>query len=152
MANNKKLSASVALGTLLIPLSAFAASVMVKDAPPVESTTSVTSSVPPPAETVFASQVATAADLQAACGVEGLGLVEAEAKLSITAIQQAALDALREICAQEGTPLPGKPAPEPITQTVVVANASSSPSVSQGSSEHEVEHEEESGHEAEEDE
>jgi len=148
MADNKKLSASIALGTLLIPLSAFAASVLVKDVPPVESTTtSVTSSAVPVATTGFATQTATAADLEAACGVEGLRLVQAESDLSISSIQQAALDALREICLQEGMPLPGKPAPEPVTQTVVV-NAAPSTSVSQTSSDdqsegqHEEEHEE----------
>jgi hypothetical protein len=147
MADNKKLTASIALGTLLIPLSAFAASVLIKDAPPVESTTSVTIPAVPVATTGFATQTATAADLQAACGVEGLRLVQAEVDLSISSIQQAALDALREICSQEGMPLPGKPAPEPVTQTVVV-NAAPSTSVSQTSSddqsevEHEDEHEE----------
>lgn len=139
MADRKKLPISVALGTLLIPVSAFAASVLVKDAAPVESTTSVTAPAVTQAGTGFATQTATAADLRAACGVEGLRLVDAEANLSITGLQQAALDALREICVQEGMPLPGKPAPEPVTETVIVANGASS-SATQGSSE--VEHEE----------
>jgi hypothetical protein len=157
MASNKKLSVSVALGTLLIPLSAFAASVLVKDAPPVETTTSVAAQVVAEATTDFANQTATAADLQAACGVEGLQLVAAEANSSMSAIQQAALDALREVCAQEGLPLPGKPTPEPVTQTVVVASSASSPSVSQGSSysesesEHEQDEHEEHEHEEEDD-
>jgi hypothetical protein len=147
MADNKKLTASIALGTLLIPLSAFAASVLIKDVPPVESTTSVTAPAVPQPTAGFATQTATAADLLAACGVEGLRLVQAEAEQSISSIQQAALDALREICVQEGMPLPGKPAPEPVTQTVVV-NAAPSTTVSQSSSddqsrvEHEEEHEE----------
>jgi hypothetical protein len=151
MADNKKLTTSIALGTLLIPLSAFAASVLVKDAPPVESTISVTSPAVPVAATGFATQTASAADLQAACGVEGLRLVQAETDQSISSIQQAALDALREICAQEGMPLPGKPAPEPVTQTVVVNAApsnsiSQAPSNGQSETEHEEEHEEEHEH------
>lgn len=146
MANRKGLSASVALGTLLIPLSAFAASVLVKDAAPVESSTSVASTVvEPQTDTVFAPQTASAADLEAACGEEGLRLVGAEADRSISDIQQAALDALREICVQQGMPLPGKPIPDPITQTVVVASGASAPAVSQSSpsDERELEHEEE---------
>jgi hypothetical protein len=73
--------------------------------------------------TEFAPQTATAADLEAACGELGVGMVAAEADGSITDIQQAALDALREICAQQGMPLPGKPAPPPVTQTVVLADS-----------------------------
>ncbi|HLF61988.1 MAG TPA: hypothetical protein VI980_12510 [Acidimicrobiia bacterium] len=156
MADRKGLSASVALGTLLIPLSAFAATVLVKDTPPVESSTSVsTTVVEPVTEAVFAPQTATVADLAAACGEQGLRLVEAEAGESISDIQQAALDALREICAQQGMPLPGKPIPEPITQTVVVSNAQSAPAGSPASpgEESEVkpeeEHEEEDQHEVE---
>ncbi|HLF43169.1 MAG TPA: hypothetical protein VJA46_06535 [Acidimicrobiia bacterium] len=151
MADRKGLSASVALGTLLIPLTAFAASMMVRNDPPVEPATSVTSTVvEPQVGAVFDTQTATAADLMAACGEAGLRLVATEADGSITDIQQAALDALREICAQEGLPLPGKPIPEPIVETVVVANASSGSSVAQSPNgdesgyeeEHEDEHEE----------
>jgi hypothetical protein len=65
--------------------------------------------------------------------------VDGEANGSITELQQSALDALREICAQQGMPLPGKPVPEPIVQTVV--SASSAPPVTQGSFEDESEHE-----------
>lgn len=140
------LSASVALGTLLIPLSAFAASMMVRNDAPVEPPTSVSSTVvDSPIEAVFDTQTATAADLVAACGEAGLRLVDTEADGSITGIQQAALDALREICSEQGMPLPGKPIPEPIVQTVVVANAASAPPLSQSASGDEsgYEHEEE---------
>jgi hypothetical protein len=131
MAERKGLSVSVALGTLLIPLTAFAASVMVGDGmatdpeTPVSSTVVATQVAP-----VSEGQTATAADLIAACGQAGLDLVAGEANGSITGLQQAALDALREICAQEGLPLPGKPVPEPIVQTVV--NASPAPQAAQG--------------------
>lgn len=146
MAANKKLSISIAVGTLLIPLSAFAASVLVKEAAPTEPTTSVPSRSAPQVESVFATQAASAADLAAACGVEGMRLVDAEANHSISGVQQAALDALREICAQEGRPLPGKPAPDPVTRTVVV-NASPSVSGSQGSSDDQSEVEQQEEHE-----
>jgi len=149
VADRKGLSASVALGTLLIPLTAFAASVMVGDGTAADPATTVTSTI---VETkvgpVFTSQTATAADLVAACGEAGLDLVDSEAEGSITDIQQAALDALREICAQQGMPLPGKPVPEPIVETVV-ANAASGPSVSpplfETEREYEAENEDEDG-------
>jgi hypothetical protein len=55
--------------------------------------------------------------------------VAAEAGGSIGDIAQGALDALREICAQQGMPLPGKPVPPPITQTVVLADNGPAPTV-----------------------
>ena len=141
MADRKGLSVSVALGTLLIPLTAFAASALVGDGMAAEPVTTVGSAVfATQADPGSDGQAATAADLVAACGQAGLDLVDGEANGSITELQQSALDALREICAQQGMPLPGKPVPEPIVQTVV--SASSAPPVTQGSFEDESEHEE----------
>jgi hypothetical protein len=60
---------------------------------------------------------ATAGDLRRACGRDGRALVEAEAAGTIDAVEQAALDALRPICADEGTPLAEPPAPEPVVVT-----------------------------------
>ncbi|HSK07617.1 MAG TPA: hypothetical protein VK990_08875, partial [Acidimicrobiia bacterium] len=123
------------LGLLLIPLSAYAASVLVIDRAQTEPGT------PPPAAspfstsvttTDFAIETATAADLAAACGETGMGMVAAEMDGSISDIQQAALDALREICAEQGMPLPGKPAPEPHTQTVVLADSQPAGSADSG--------------------
>jgi hypothetical protein len=113
-------SVSVILGTLLVPLSAYAASVLVFDglgsepepAAAVSTTDPVTSTVPD-----------IVADLDAACGPVGLTMVAAETEGSISEIQQVALDALREICDQEGRPLPAKPAVAPITETVVFVEA-----------------------------
>jgi hypothetical protein len=76
--------------------------------------------------TDFEIETATAADLAAACGETGMGMVAAEIEGSISAIQQAALDALREICAEQGIPLPGTPVPEPLTQTVIHADSPAS--------------------------
>lgn len=53
------------------------------------------------------------ADLEAACGPLGQELVAAEASGDIDAVQQAALDALRPICEEAGSPLPPPPAAEP---------------------------------------
>jgi hypothetical protein len=126
------------LGLLLVPLSAYAASILIGDRAQTEpeAPAPAPASAPAPLSTAmtttdFATQTATAADLGAACGETGMGMVAAEMEGSITDIQQAALDALREICAEQGMPLPGKPAPEPLTQTVVLAD--SQPTSSAGS-------------------
>jgi hypothetical protein len=108
---------------VLVPLSAYAASILVSDRIPVEPEATIPAPVATPVTvTDFAAQTASAANLEAACGDAGLGMVAAETDGSIGDIEQAALDALREICAQQGMPLPRKPVPPPITQTVVLAD------------------------------
>ena len=121
MADRKGLAVSVALGTLLIPLTAYAASVMVGDGMAADPGTPVSSTVVA-TQTPVSQQPGTAGDLVVACGQAGLDLVAGEANGSLTGLQQASLDALREICTQEGIPLPGKPVSEPIVQTVVNAS------------------------------
>ena len=129
----RSVSASVLAGMLLVPLSAYAASVLVSDRTQVEPEAAVPAPIYTPVTvTDFATQTASAADLEAACGDVGLGMVGAELDGSISDIQQAALDALREICAQQGMPLPGKPAPQPITQTVILADGQPAPSIGDG--------------------
>jgi hypothetical protein len=121
---------SVLVGLVLVPLSAYAASILVSDRMPAESEASIPAPVATPVTvTDFAAQTASAADLEAACGDAGLGMVAAEADGSIGDVEQAALDALREICAEQGMPLPGKPAPPPLTQTVVLADNGPAPAV-----------------------
>ena len=116
-------SVSVLVGLVLVPLSAYAASILVSDRIPVEPEATIPAPVATPVTvTDFAAQTASAADLEAACGDAGLGMVAAETDGSIGDIEQAALDALREICVQQGMPLPGKPVPPPITQSVVLAD------------------------------
>jgi hypothetical protein len=122
----RTVSTSMVLGLLLVPLSAFAASVLISDRAQTEpeAPAPASASLPTPVTAIdFAIQTATAADLAAACGETGMGMVAAEMDGSISDIQQAALDALREICVEQGMPLPGKPAPEPLTQTVVLAES-----------------------------
>lgn len=130
---------SLFLGLLLIPLSAVAAtalmsngggtgtdgdeaSVVVVDVPE----TTVTTTEPATSETVFVTEppTATRADLETACGSEGLELVEREAAETITDLEQAALDALRQICAEEGLEIAGPPAPPPVVRTVSVVDSS----------------------------
>lgn len=119
---------SVILGTFMIPLSALAAYAFVGPAPSVEepaSTPEASASIDP--LLVFNSGVATPEDLAAACGPSGLALVDAENNGTITDVQGAALDALREICAGQGLALPGKAVPEPIVEQIIVQTATTAP-------------------------
>ena len=75
-----------------------------------------------------ATVTATARDVRRACGRDGQALVDAEAAGTIGAVEQAALDALRPICAAEGRPLAEPPAPEPVV--VAAAQQSNLTSVS----------------------
>jgi hypothetical protein len=112
----KRLVLSLATGALLVPLSAFGASSLLSASTeepqpaPVISTTTTVGQVP-------------RADLGVACAEEGMQLVAAEAGGSITEVQRAALDALRDICAAAGMPMPGPameavPTPTTLSPTV----------------------------------
>jgi hypothetical protein len=112
---------SIIVGTLLVPLTALGA-LWLADTGRAEGTPTTASTAP--SATTVATQPLTAvdvaADLQTACGPEGLQLVSLEESGRITDVQQAALDALREVCKQQGLQLPARAAAEPIVQTVVV--------------------------------
>jgi hypothetical protein len=103
----KSLALSLALGALLVPLAAFAASALVRDASNQEPPISTTAGSADPA-TITAAPTGLA-DIGIACGEEGMQLLTAEADGSITDVQQAALDALRDICEAEGRALPASP-------------------------------------------
>ena len=109
----RSVALSVILGTLLVPLSAYAASALLDAGDVAESAIPVEPSAP--AETVVTDPPTVAADLGTACGEAGLGMVASETAGTITEMQQAALDALRGICAEQGIPLP---APEPVITSV----------------------------------
>ncbi len=68
--------------------------------------------------------------LAAACGSDGLALVDKEADGSIDAIEQAALDALRPICDEAGLTLPEAPQVAPVVQKVVVVEQVPAPATS----------------------
>jgi hypothetical protein len=121
----KSVSLSVVLGTLLVPLSAYAASSLV--AAGTEPNPETVAQGSQAAETGFTEQSAIAADLEAACGGAGLEMVAAETAGSITDLQQAALDALRQICVEQGRSLPAPHAPDPVAQNVVSAETQLSP-------------------------
>jgi hypothetical protein len=116
----KSLLVSLAVGALLIPLAAFGASSLVN--------AQVTPPAPPTVPTLLSATTTTEAngeaDLDLACGAEGMQLVTAEADGSIDEIQRAALDALRDICAAEGRSLPGPPAAAPVAPPATVATSS----------------------------
>lgn len=120
----RSLSLSMILGTLLVPLSAVAA-IWLSDPGQVaeaETPTTTTTPVATTAQTtqVFDSAGATEADLRAACGYVGMTLVDAERNGTISDVQQAALDALRDICDEQGLSLPAAPTPDPEVKTVIV--------------------------------
>ncbi len=158
---------SVIVGTLLIPLSALAAYALVPPAATEDPSVAQASdeTVTTSTTVVYDTGVATPQDLAEACGPAGLALVDAEDNETISDLQQAALDALREICDQQGMALPGKKAPDPIVQTIVVESGSSNQAVdesttttlpavsadsgsqSQYQGDHESEHEHEYEHE-----
>ncbi|HEU4321409.1 MAG TPA: hypothetical protein VFS66_15170 [Acidimicrobiia bacterium] len=126
-ATNRSISVSLIIGTLLVPISALAA-VWLSSARADGETPQTTASAPldasAPVEVVSTgppSVVTTpaAADLEAACGPEGMKLVALESTGAITEVQQGALDALRPLCGQQGLALPAAPTPEPIVQTVL---------------------------------
>jgi len=68
--------------------------------------------------------------LAAACGSDGLALVDKETDGSIDAIEQAALDALRPICDEAGLALPAAPEVAPVVQRVVVVEQVPAPATS----------------------
>jgi hypothetical protein len=153
----RTVSLSVVAGTILVPLSAVAALLLTgspsSDAAAVSTTSSVASAVSP--QDATETTKGRGGDLKAACGPEGMGLVALEQSGTITTVQQAALDALREICEQEGMPLPDRPAPEPVTETVLVADDSSGSSTAPLSTvpsfENDDDHEDDEDHEDHED-
>ncbi len=111
-------SLSIVMGTLLVPLSAVAAIWLTGPGEPADAATPTTTTAP---VATSASSVDTSAqDLAAACGQDGMQLVSLEAAGKITDVQQAALDALRDICDQQGTPLPPAPETSQVVERVVV--------------------------------
>src|SRR5688572_23609078 len=112
----KSISLSVLIGTLLVPLGAYAASALFQTSEVAEPTTAP--EAPPSAESAVTEPVSIGADLETACGEAGLGMVAAETTGTIGELQQAALDALRGVCAEQGRPLP---APETTQLAVTTA-------------------------------
>jgi len=126
---------TVALSVVLVPAAAIAAVALTR---PVEPVRAAESTQPVAASTSIATAATAApiviepvssseADLIAACTVDGIALVGAEASGEITELQSAALDALRQLCAEAGLEMPGPPAPPPVVKTVTVAGPTTPP-------------------------
>jgi hypothetical protein len=96
---------SLATGALLVPLAAYGASSLA-NAPSSSEPAPTPAAAGPPARSTDTTAPAEPADIGIACGEEGMQLVAAEANGSISPVQQAALGALRDICADEGRALP----------------------------------------------
>jgi hypothetical protein len=140
------LSLSIIVGTLLVPLTAVAAIWLTDPARGEQTASPATKAIP--ASTVTAQSTSAAIDmtaaLQTACGPEGMQLISLEESGTITDVQQAALDALRGVCEQQGMPLPPKAELDPVVQTIVVpAMAVASPYEDEHESEDEHEYEDE---------
>jgi hypothetical protein len=120
----KRFALSLAAGLLLIPLSATAGFAIINGiaTDPIEpaktlSADSATTTTAP-TEVVVQPVAATPYDLILACGPDGMSLVAAENDGTISDVQQAALDALRQICAEAGMPLPNPVAPVVVESAV----------------------------------
>ena len=96
----------------MVPLSAFAASSLVESSGVADSVVAAEPS--PVVESAVNAAPSITADLETACGDAGLAMVAVETAGSIGELQQAALDALRGVCAEQGMPLP---APQPVAIT-----------------------------------
>lgn len=120
-----RFSISLMLGMLLIPVSAVVAVALVSPGEGVdgispESLKAVNVSDLTTQQTIIVEPVTVSEDqLGAACGVDGLFLVSLEDDGTISDVQKAALDALRQLCFEEGMALPDPTAPPPITRTEV---------------------------------
>ncbi|HUU62089.1 MAG TPA: hypothetical protein VMX37_06870 [Acidimicrobiia bacterium] len=99
---------ALAIGLLSAPALAFG----VAQTPGADSTATVPVTSATLAAAPAAAVAGPEADLAAACGAEGASLVAAEAAGTLTDVQQAALDALRPICAAAGFSLAGSPSPD----------------------------------------
>ncbi len=137
--DGKRFSTSLIIGLLLVPLSAVAAVALVNPDATAESDETVAAEVVATTTTTQAvdeyevPEIASAGDLELACGDEGMELAFKEGEGTITALEQAALDSLRAICEAEGLPLPGPPAPEAVVETVTVVAAPASDAASSDS-------------------
>ncbi len=82
------------------------------------------------------------ADLQRACAQDGPELAAKEAAGTITPLEQAALDALRPICADTDSPLPAAPSTDQPAEVVTIIETVSAAPASAHESEDESEHRE----------
>lgn len=130
-----RLTASVVAGLLLVPASAIAAVAIVgatrSPSPGMEAASTTTvSNVNALAVPASLADIDVSDDhIDEACGTDAGALVAFEQDGSISDIQAAALDALREICSDHGRPIAAAPAPAPVVR--VVKSAPSTPTTTE---------------------
>jgi hypothetical protein len=112
---------AVMIGLVVLPVTAAVAYGMGVGRPSAQQTTS--STLTPVVATAPAPIDNAALDMAKACGPAGRRLVKGERRGTLSDVQQAALDSLREICAENGYELPARKDKPPTTQTVVIAQA-----------------------------
>lgn len=127
MADGTKFSGSLLAGLILLPVSAVVAVALtgILTSPPAPGlpdaggvTAAASPALPAPPQANLSET-----DVWQACVPDAAALIVKETDGSITAIEDAALDALRSVCAQEGIPVEGPAAPAPVTETVVVPSS-----------------------------
>lgn len=141
-----KLTGAIIAGLLIVPATAITALAIVGSvsrAPAAQAATGTTTTTMAVAETTAATSTTEPVDklsddeaLVEACTSEADDLLEKELDQSINGVEAAALDALREICAANGMPIAGPPAPAPIVQVVTVSGSPTSAPVSDGYTDH----------------
>jgi len=161
----KTLIAALVLGALAGPAVALGASGFLSGGDVAEASAApapVAASVVMATEAVAVPETDAESDLLEACTVDGHALTQAEAAGTITDVEQAALDALRDICTEAGLDL-AEPVLDEITEQIVIRTVTVSATSTGGGydddgedddddEEHEEEEEEEEEHEDDEDE
>ncbi|MCL1601073.1 MAG: hypothetical protein M3112_06010, partial [Actinomycetia bacterium] len=128
-----RVSGSVIAGLLLVPATAIAAVAIVGATarPPaaeaIEEVTTTTEAIDEPTTTSTTTDVSGLTDAEAlekACTESAQELLERELDDSIDELETAALDALRQICDENGMTIAGPPEPAPIVTVVTVEDTS----------------------------
>ena len=141
--SGSRLTASIIAGLVLVPVSAIAAVALVGamgEAPAAETfDATATSSATTTTMVVEAVEASTDDDLdedatRQACTIDAELLIERELDGSITDLEAAALDALRQICEDADMPIAGPPVPAPIVRTVTVSENQTTTTVPSGTS------------------
>ena len=142
--SGSRLTASIIAGLVLVPLSAIAAVALVgaMGEAPAEETFDATSTTLVTTTTMVETAAVEAANddgtgedaTRQACTSDADLLIERELDGSITDLEAAALDALRQICEDADMPIAGPPVPAPIVKTVTVSKTQPTTTVPSDSS------------------
>ncbi len=120
----KGLIAALALGLVSGPAVALGITGLIgsgtADAAPAEAPAAIVITTDAPTTTTAVAATSPGADLLAACTLDGPALVDSETAGTITDVEQAALDALRDICATSGMALEDPVADQVSAPPVVV--------------------------------